>query len=420
MRTAIFFLSGTNYGAAKRRQCAEKIKRKGISVERIQLIAPCHFGMEAVLKREIYDLGYDITKVEDGRVTFEGDVEAICRANIFLRTAERIMVQLGRFHATTFDELYEGVKALPWENWILPDGKFWVKKASTVKSKLFSAPDIQSIVKKAMVDHLRDTYHIEWFEESGAEFPVRIFLLKDEVTVALDTTGDPLHKRGYRTWTSKAPISETLAAALIMLTPWKADRILIDPFCGSGTFLIEAAMMAAEIAPGMNRSFTAEQWSHVIPKALWYEAIQEAREQIREDVSPDLQGYDIDADMVKIARENAKQAGVEHMIHFQQREVSLLRHNKKYGFIITNPPYGERLEEKKNLPALYGSLGEAYKNLDAWSMYLITGYEDAERYIGKKADKNRKIYNGMLRTYYYQFLGPKPPKREKKDVDNVR
>lgn len=381
-------------------------------METIQLVAPCHFGMEAVLKREIYDLGYDITKVEDGRVTFEGDLETICRSNIFLRTAERVMVQIGRFRATTFDELYENMKALPWEDWIPQDGKFWVKKASSVKSKLFSASDIQSICKKAMVDRLKMTYHTDWFKEDGASFPVRIFLLKDEVTVALDTTGDPLHKRGYRTWTSKAPISETLVAALIMLTPWRADRILVDPFCGSGTFLIEAAMMAANIAPGMNRSFTAEAWTHLIPKQMWYDVVEEAEEMVDTDISCDLQGYDIDPDMIRIARANAKQAGVDHLIHFQQRDVADLKHSKKYGFIITNPPYGERLEDKKDLPALYTTIGQVYRDLDAWSMYLITSYEEAERYIGRKADKNRKLYNGMIRTYFYQFMGPKPPKKK--------
>lgn len=381
-------------------------------METIQLVAPCHFGMEAVLKREIYDLGYDITKVEDGRVTFEGDLETICRSNIFLRTAERVMVQIGRFRAATFDELYENMKALPWEDWIPQDGKFWVKKASSVKSKLFSASDIQSICKKAMVDRLKMTYHTDWFKEDGASFPVRIFLLKDEVTVALDTTGDPLHKRGYRTWTSKAPISETLAAALIMLTPWRADRILVDPFCGSGTFLIEAAMMAANIAPGMNRSFTAEAWTHLIPKQMWYDVVEEAEEMVDTDISCDLQGYDIDPDMIRIARANAKQAGVDHLIHFQQRDVADLKHSKKYGFIITNPPYGERLEDKKDLPALYTTIGQVYRDLDAWSMYLITSYEEAERYIGRKADKNRKLYNGMIRTYFYQFMGPKPPKKK--------
>lgn len=383
-------------------------------MDTIQLIAPCHFGMEAVLKREIYDLGYEITRAEDGRVTFEGDAEAVCRANIFLRTAERVMIQIGRFSATTFDELYEGMKALPWEQWIPENGKFWVTKASSVKSKLFSASDIQSIGKKAMVDRLKMTYHVDWFAEDGAPFPVRVFLLKDEVTVALDTSGEPLHKRGYRTWTSKAPISETLAAALIMLTPWHKDRILVDPFCGSGTFLIEAAMMAANIAPGMNRSFTAEAWTHIIPKQLWYDTVQEAQEMMDLSVDTDLQGYDVDSDMVRIARENAKQAGVAQLIHFQQRDIADMKHSKKYGFIITNPPYGERLEDKQNLPALYSTIGEVYRNLDAWSLYLITSYEDAPRYIGRKANKNRKIYNGMIRTYFYQFMGPKPPRKQTK------
>ena len=377
------------------------------------LLVPCHFGLEAVLKREIYDLGYEITKVEDGRVTFEGDEEAICRANIFLRTAERVMIQVGRFKATTFEELFQGIKNLPWEEYIPEDGKFWVKKASSINSKLFSPSDIQSIAKKAMVERMKQKYHKEWFKEDGAAYPVRIFLLKDEVTVALDTSGDSLHKRGYRTMTSKAPLTETLAASLIMLTPWRKDRILVDPFCGSGTFPIEAAMIAANVAPGMNRDFTAEEWTNLIDRKLWYECVKEAEDMIDTTVKVDIQGYDIDGDVIKAARENAKRAGVEHMIHFQQRAVKDLSHPKPYGFIITNPPYGERLEEKEALPALYREIGESFSRLDKWSMYLITSYDHTENDIGKKADKNRKIYNGMLKTYYYQFLGPKPPKRRK-------
>lgn len=376
------------------------------------LVVPCHFGLEAVTKREIYDLGYEITKVEDGRVTFTGDAEAICRANIFLRGAERVLLLVGRFHATTFDELFEGIKALPWEAYIPKDGKFWVKKASSIKSKLFSPSDIQSIAKKAMVERMKQSYHLDWFPEDGASYPVRIFLLKDEVMVTIDTSGDSLHKRGYRLATSKAPLTETLAASLIMLTPWKKDRILVDPFCGSGTFPIEAAMMAAGIAPGMNRSFTAEEWTNLIPKQLWYDAVEEAQEMVDLNVEVDIQGYDIDGEVVKAARENAKRAGVDSLIHFQQREVAALHHPKKYGFIITNPPYGERLEDKADLPALYTQIGQAYAELDSWSLYMITSYEDAERYIGRKADKNRKIYNGMIRTYFYQFMGPKPPKRK--------
>ena len=375
------------------------------------LLVPCHFGLEAVLKREIYDLGYEITKVEDGRVTFEGDEEAICRANIFLRTAERVMIQIGRFKATTFEELFQGIKNLPWEKYIPEDGKFWVKKASSINSKLFSPSDIQSIAKKAMVERMKQKYHKEWFKEDGAAYPVRIFLLKDEVTVALDTSGDSLHKRGYRTMTSKAPLTETLAASLIMLTPWRKDRILVDPFCGSGTFPIEAAMIAANIAPGMNRDFTAEEWTNLIDRKLWYECVKEAEDMIDTTVKVDIQGYDIDGDVIKAARENAKRAGVEHMIHFQQRAVADLSHPKKYGFIITNPPYGERLEDKADLPELYTQIGQAYQRMDSWSMFLITSYTETEKYIGRKADKNRKIYNGMLKTYFYQFLGPKPPKK---------
>ena len=376
-----------------------------------ELIAPCHFGLEAVLKKEILDLGYEISQVEDGRVTFIGDDEAICRANVFLRTAERILLKAGSFRAETFEELFQGTKAIPWEEYIPQDGKFWVAKASSIKSKLFSPSDIQSIMKKAMVERMKKAYGIDWFPENGASFPLRVFLHKDTVTVALDTTGESLHKRGYRTLTSKAPITETLAAALIMLTPWKSDRILVDPFCGSGTFPIEAAMIAANMAPGMNREFLSEDWKHLIPRKCWYDAMDEANDLVDLSVQTDIQGYDIDGDIVRAARANAKAAGVDELIHFQQRSVSDLSHPKKYGFLITNPPYGERIEDKKNLPELYKTIGERFAALDSWSAYIITAYEDTERYFGRKADKNRKIYNGMMKTYFYQFLGPKPPRK---------
>ena len=380
-----------------------------------ELIAPCHFGLEAVLKKEILDLGYEISLVEDGRVTFIGDDEAICRANVFLRTAERVLLKAGSFKAETFEELFQGTRNIPWEDFIPEDGKFWVTKASSIKSKLFSPSDIQSIMKKAMVERLKNRYGVTWFPENGASYPLRVFLYKDMVTVGIDTSGESLHKRGYRTLTSKAPITETLAAALILLTPWNRDRILVDPFCGSGTFPIEAAMIAADmapnIAPGMNRSFLAEEWRNVIKRKCWYEAMDEAGDLVEEDVQVDIQGYDVDGDIVKAARSNARSAGVDHMIHFQRRPVSAMSHPKKYGFIISNPPYGERIEEKENLPALYREIGERFAALDSWSMYLITSYEDAQKYIGRKADKNRKIYNGMLKTYFYQFMGPRPPRR---------
>ena len=380
-----------------------------------EFTAPCHFGMEAVLKREIINLGYEIVRVEDGRVTFKGEASAIARANIFLRTAERILLNVGRFKACTFDELFEQTKAIPWEAYLPQDGKFWVKKASTTKSKLFSSSDIQSIEKKAIVERLKQTYHIEWFKEDGAVYPLRIFIFKDEVTIALDTSGDSLHKRGYRKLISKAPVSETLAAAILLLSPWNKDRILVDPFCGSGTFPIEAAMIGANIAPGMNREFTAEAWKNIIPMKDWYEAVTEANDLICDDVKMDIQGYDIDGDIVKNARQNAAAAGVDHLIHLQQRPVSGLNHPKKYGFVITNPPYGERLEEKAALPALYGEIGEAFRRLDSWSCFVLTSYDQAEKYIGRKADKNRKIYNGMIKTYLYEFMGPRPPKRKKQE-----
>lgn len=383
-------------------------------MKKMELIAPCHFGLEAVLKREILDLGYEISEVEDGRVTFYGDADAICRANIFLRTAERILLKVGSFRAVTFEELFDKTKELPWEDYIPQNGKFWVAKAASVKSKLFSTSDIQSIMKKAMVRRMQERYCVEWFPENGASYPVRVFLMKDIVTVGIDTTGISLHKRGYREVSGKAPITETLAAALIMLTPWRKDRILVDPFCGSGTFPIEAAMMAANIAPGMNRSFLSEKWDNLIAKKNWYDVIDEANDMICDDVEVDIQGYDLDSSVIKIARRNAREAGVDHLIHFQERDVKDLNHPKKYGFIITNPPYGERLEDKKDLPDLYRAFGESFKRLDSWSAYMITSYDDAERYFGRKADKNRKIYNGMLKTYYYQFLGPKPPKRKEK------
>lgn len=384
-------------------------------MEKFELITPCHFGLEAVMKREIQDLGYEISSVEDGKVTFTGDAEAVAYANVFLRTTERVLIQVGKAKAQTWDELFEAVKAMPWERYIPKDGKFWVAKANSIKSKLFSPSDIQSIIKKAIVERLKKVYHVEWFPEDGASYPIRVSFLKDVVTIGLDTSGVSLHKRGYRQMTAKAPITETLAAALLMLTPWKGDRILVDPFCGSGTFPIEAAMMAADIAPGMNRNFLSEDWNHLIPRKCWYDAMDDAKERVRIDVETDIQGFDIDGDVIKASRGNAKLAGVDHLIHFQQRPVSGLSHPKKYGFIITNPPYGERLEDKADLPELYRALGERYQSLDSWSMYLITSYEDAQKYLGRKADKNRKIYNGMLKTYFYQYQGPRPPRKTEKN-----
>lgn len=381
-------------------------------MDNYEFIAPCHFGLEAVLKKEIANLGYAVTKVEDGKVAFTGGSSAICRSNIFLRTTERILLKVGSFKATTFDELFEKTKALPWEQFIPSDGKFWVTKATSIKSKLFSPSDIQSVMKKAMVERLKSHYNTSWFKEDGAKFPVRVTIMKDEVTIGIDTSGNSLHKRGYRLATVKAPITETLAAALIMLTPWNKDRILADPFCGSGTFPIEAALIGANIAPGLNRSFIAEDWIHMIPKKEWYDAVNEAEDLIIRDLKMDIQGYDISNNAIKAAMENARNAGVDHLIHFQRRALAQFSHRKKYGFIITNPPYGKRLDGIDDISSLYSEIGKVYQSLDCWSMYLITAYEQAEKYIGKKATKNRKIYNGMVKTYFYQYLGQKPPKRQ--------
>lgn len=374
-------------------------------------IAPCHFGLESVLKKEISDLGYEITRVEDGKVYFVGDEGAICRANLFLRTAERVLLQIGRFRAQTFDELFEKTKNLEWEQFIPKDGKFWVTKAASIRSKLFSPSDIQSIMKKAIVERLKTQYHITWFEETGNSYPIRVSILKDEVTIGIDTSGESLHKRGYRKLTSKAPIKETLAAALILLTPWNRDRILVDPFCGSGTFPIEAALIGARIAPGLNREFLAEQWKNFLPKKLWYTAVEEANDQIIRNIKMNLQGFDIDGEVIQAARQNAQLAGVADQIHFQQRPASELYSNKKYGFILTNPPYGERISEKDELPKLYREIGEIFQRLDTWSFFIITSFEEAQHYLGRKSDRNRKIYNGMIKTYFYQFLGPRPPKK---------
>lgn len=381
-------------------------------INEFELFAPCHFGLESVLKREVMDLGYEITEVVDGRVSFKGDVGAIARSNVFLRTTERVMLKVGSFNAVTFDELFEKTKALPWERFIPKDGKFWVKKASSIKSKLFSPSDIQRIVKKAIVDRLSGKYNMLRFPEDGSEYPIRITILKDEVTLALDTSGESLHKRGYRKLTVKAPITETLAAALISLTPWKKDRLLVDPFCGSGTIPIEAAMIGLNIAPGMKRDFQAMSWDNIMPKSLFTEAKKEAEDIIDRDTKLSIQGYDLDSNALDAARGNLALAGLEGNIHFQQRDMRDISSAKKYGFIITNPPYGERLEEKEAMPQLYKEMGEAFRRLDEWSYYIITGFEDAPKYLGRKPDKNRKIYNGMMKTYFYSYQGAKPPRQK--------
>ena len=340
-----------------------------------ELIAPCHFGLEAVLKREIQDLDLEISRVEDGKVTFRGGGEAVAAANVFLRTTERIFLKVADLHAETFDELFEKTKALPWESFIPPNGKFWVTKANSVKSKLFSPSDIQSIMKKAIVERLKTAYGLTWFPEDGPAYPIRVSFMKDTATIGIDSSGLSLHKRGYRQMTVKAPITETLASALIMLTPWRADRILVDPFCGSGTFPIEAAMMAAGIAPGAKRDFLAEKWTNIISPSCWKQAREKAGDLVKKEIETDIQGYDIDPAALKAARANAKMAGVDHMIHFQQRDVKDLRHPKPFGFLIANPPYGERIGEMEELSGLYRTLGESFSRLDRCFPVTILYYE---------------------------------------------
>lgn len=377
-------------------------------MNKVTLIAPCHFGLEAVLKREITDLGYEIEKVEDGRVSFSGDISAICRANMFLRTAERILLKVGAFEAADFDTLFEQTYAIPWEDYIPADGKVWVAKASSIKSKLFSTVTIQSMMKKAIAKRLGEKYHLNVLPENGAAYPLRVFLMKDMVVIGLDTSGEPLHKRGYRQLTTKAPIEETLAAALIMLTPWKRDRILVDPFCGSGTFAIEAAMMGAGIAPGINREFAAEDWKHLLARKEWYEAANEADALQEEFSSMEIYASDIDPKVLQLAKKNAQLAGVERYIHFRCMPVKALAPTGEYGFIVTNPPYGQRLEDIESAKRIFGEFAERFRQLPTWSAYVISPIEETEAIMGRSADRKRKVYNGMLKTNYYQFLGEKP------------
>ena len=399
----------------------------------MRYLCPCHFGLEAVLKRELAGLGLTVTRVEDGRVFFEGESLAAARANVFLRTAERVQLVMGEFDATTFDELFEGVKALAWDEILPVDANFFVSKAYSVKSKLFSPSDIQRITGKAVVEAMKRKHRLTIFPKSGASFPIRIAIIKDRVTVSIDTSGESLHKRGYRRMRSAAPISETLAAAIIMLTPWREDRILVDPFCGCGTIPIEAAMIGRNIAPGVSRSFAGESYPF-ITASMWANAREEAKSLAVPNRKMSIEGYDIDSEIVAAARQNAAAAGVLDTIHFQARDMRALSSSHQYGFIITNPPYGERLSpttagsdikgtksaaktvmsdaDIKELPALYKDMGEVFGKLKNWSYFFVTSYDKAQESFGRKADKNRKIYNGMIKTYLYEYYGPKPPKRD--------
>ncbi|MDW7672945.1 MAG: class I SAM-dependent RNA methyltransferase [Bacillota bacterium] len=384
---------------------------------KVELIATATFGLEAIVAQEVKELGYEDMVVENGRVTFTADLGAICRTNLWLRTADRVRLKIGEFKATTFEALFEQTKALPWSDWIPPDANFPVEGKS-VKSTLFSVPDCQAIVKKAIVESLKAKYKKEWFEETGPMYKVEVALLKDIVTLTIDTSGAGLHKRGYRELAAEAPLKETLAAALIMLSRWYPDTPLIDPLCGSGTIPIEAALIGQNIAPGMNREFVAEAWPN-IPKELWREARKETHDLAKYDQELQIIGTDVDYRVLKLARQNAYEAGVDQLIHFQEQNVTQLQSKRKYGKIICNPPYGERLGEKEEVEQLYRDMGKAFSRLDTWSYYIITSHPQFENLFGKPASKKRKLYNGRIKVDYFQYFGPRPPKPKVTMTANV-
>ena len=380
----------------------------------IDLIATATFGLEAVVAKELKHLGYE-TKVENARVTYKADEMGICRSNLWLRSADRVLIKLGEFKATTFEELFEGTKNLPWERWIAKDAQFPVDGKS-VDSTLHHVPSCQSIAKKAIVERLKDKYKIQWFPEEGPRYRVEVAILKDIATLTIDTSGPGLHKRGYREEANEAPLKETLAAALIQIARWHPNHLLIDPMCGSGTIPIEAALIGKNIPPGIRRDFVSEGWSN-IPKKVWENAREEGNSLIKKDREVHVIGSDIDGYTLKIARENSIKAGVEDLIHFQKLGLNELSSKKKYGYIICNPPYGERLGEKEDVEELYKEMGKKFKYLDTWSYFIISAHEEFEKFFGKKADKKRKLYNGRIKCDYYQYFGPKPPKVVNKEED---
>lgn len=376
----------------------------------IQLIATSTFGLEAVVKREVEQLGYEDITVENGKVTFSCDESAIPRTNLWLRTADRVLLKMGEFKALSFEELFQGTKALPWEEWITEDGEFTVTGKS-VDSKLFSVSDCQAIVKKAVVEKLKEKYKTEWFKENGPKFTIQVSILKDIVTLTIDTSGDGLHKRGYRIKNVEAPIKETLAAAIVSLSYWNSGRVLLDPFCGSGTIPIEAAMIGKNIAPGLQRSFASERWPR-IGETLWKDARKEAFKAIKQDLDINIYASDINPSAVEAANENAYEAGVDDCIIFDVKDASKISIKDDYGVIICNPPYGERLGEKREVEELYKKIGKVFRELDTWSIYVITSNEDFEKLYGKKADKKRKLFNGRIKVDYYQYYGPRPVKKD--------
>lgn len=377
-------------------------------MSKYNIIATSAMGLEALVAKEVRALGYEC-QVENGRISFQGDEKAIARSNMWLRTADRIKVKVGEFKAKTFDELFEKTKALPWENYLPEEAEFPVSGKS-VKSKLFSVSDCQGIVKKAIVERMRTHYKkTGWFDENGPLFKIEVALLKDIATITIDASGSGLHKRGYRTGQGEAPLKETLAASLIMLTNWTPDKPFVDPFCGSGTIPIEAALIGQNIAPGFNREFVSEQWGWISDQ-IWEDVRMEAEDLANYDQSLDIEGADIDHRMVKIAEENAFEAGLGDLVNFKQMQVRDFTTTKEYGVIIGNPPYGERLGDKPAVQQMYKEMGAAFSTLDTWSIYMLTSDEQFETFFGKPATKKRKLFNGFIKTDYYQYWGKRPPR----------
>ncbi|MGG4039018.1 THUMP domain-containing class I SAM-dependent RNA methyltransferase [Heyndrickxia ginsengihumi] len=374
------------------------------------LIATSAMGLEALVAKEVRDLGYDC-QVENGKIIFEGDELAIARCNMWLRTADRVKLIVGEFKAFSFDELFEKTKALKWSRFITKKAQFIVNGKSH-KSKLFSVSDCQSIVKKAIVESLKKAYKIEWFEESAERVDVEVAILKDVVTLTIDTTGknQGLHKRGYRVSQGPAPIKETLAAAMISLTNWYPDRPFVDPFCGSGTLPIEAALIGQNIAPGFNREFISETWPW-IDQSVWEKARTEAEDMANYDQKLKILGSDIDHKMIEISKQNANEAGLGDIVNFKQMQVTDFTSKEEYGVLLGNPPYGERIGDREEVEQMYREMGKAFQTLDTWSIYILTSYEKFEQLYGKKATKKRKLFNGSIRTDLYQFWGPRPPRK---------
>jgi putative N6-adenine-specific DNA methylase len=372
-----------------------------------ELIATCPMGLEAVVARELKELGYEGVRVENGRVIFPGTVADICRTNLWLRTADRVLVKMGEFEARTFDELFEGTKALDWPDWIPGDGEFPVEGRSQ-KSQLSSVPACQGIVKKAIVEKMKERYHTEWFPEDGGRYVIEVSLQSDIAMLTLDTTGPSLHKRGYRKLVTEAPLKETMAAAIIQLSRWRPHRPLYDPFCGSGTFAVEAALIGWNIAPGLRRSFNSEAWP-IIGQDAWETAREEAYDAVKDDIPLQIAGSDIDPKAIEVAEASAKSAGLGKEITFRTLPVAKANPEGEYGVMVTNPPYGERLGDAKEAEKVLRELGFSAARLQTWSFFALSPSKNLEHYFGRPADKKRKLYNGRIECQLYQYLGPLPP-----------